>query len=81
MKRQTHSLSDQEFQQFKRLRFDPFQNAALAFWGRVATSRGLDPDTIISEVPLFSGLPRGHGKHWCYPLTLKCKGRPIYKED
>lgn len=74
--RQFYSLTKQELYQFRKLR--PEEGQAIDFWARVAISRGLDPQTIISDRKGFSGLPDGHGKHWCYPIRLKCRKRPIY---
>lgn len=74
MTRQSHQLSDLESKQFYNLR--PFPGDAWSFWRRAASVRGLDPETLITKGEVFSGLPVGHGKHWCFPIPLECKGRP-----
>lgn len=76
--RQTFKLSDIEQRQFRRLR--PFQNEAVSFWKKVADMRGVDAASIISQAPIFTALPLGHGKHWCFPHALKCKKKPVYED-
>ena len=76
--RQKHTLDDLELREFINLPFE--QGRALSFWARVACRRGLDPATIISSAPAFTGLPRGHGKHWCWPLRLANTKPPEYRE-
>lgn len=71
-------LSHDEQQKFRRLQ--PYQGEALAFWATVARSRGLDPKSVLSDAPSFSGLALGHGKHWCFPAPIECKKKPVYKE-
>jgi hypothetical protein len=49
------------------------------FWRDVAVSRGLDYQTVIGnpEQPgTFSALPLGHGKHWCWPMSITCSIHP-----
>lgn len=75
--RQFYSLTKQELYQFRKLR--PIEGEAIDFWAKVAISRGLDPQTIISDRKGFSGLPENHGKPWCYPMRLKCRKRPVYE--
>jgi hypothetical protein len=70
------SLTKQELSDFRKLR--PVEGEAIDFWGKVAISRGLDPKTIISDRKGFSGLPEGHGKHWCFPSKLRCSRRFEY---
>lgn len=77
--RQTYKLNDIEYKQFRRLK--PFQHEAVNFWKKVAHVRGLDPATVISQAPSFTALPLGHNRHWCFPVPLKCKKRPVYKEE
>ena len=72
--RKQFTLNDEEDAAFRRLR--PFQGAAFSFWRRVALARGLDPTSIISDAPRFSGLPLAHNKNWCYPSPLKCAKAP-----
>ena len=73
--RQKFELTHQELLDFQRLR--PILGAAAAFWGKVAASRGLDPKSIISDAPKYTGLPKGHGKQWCFPAPLKCPKPPV----
>lgn len=82
VKRQTHTLMDQEQLVFGRLRAI-YHGAGAAdiwrFWRSVASARGLDPETIIGNLghpEIFSALPLGHGKHWCWPMPLKCGVNP-----
>ncbi len=76
--RQSHTLDSRELFEFQTL--IPEQGKALSFWARVAYKRGLDPATIISDAPAFTGLPRGHTKHWCWPLKLVNSQPPKYRE-
>jgi hypothetical protein len=76
--RKTFRLSDLEFRQFRNL--NPFPHDAIAFWKRMAIARGCDPRSVISNGATFTALPEGHGKHWCYPIPLKCKRRSPYFE-
>lgn len=76
--RKTFKLNDGQLAQFKRLR--PLQNEAHSFWKGIAKLEGLDPASIISNAPSFSGLPLGHGKPWCFPIPLKCVKRPVYRD-
>jgi hypothetical protein len=80
--REQYHLTPIELRKFNRI--PPFQNEALGFWSWVARSRGLDPETVISESNSqqvrFTALPIGHGKAWCYPMPLKCKKKPNYAE-
>lgn len=78
--RRKYTLSETELKQFRALRYHPFQNMAFNFWAKVANARGLDPKSIISAGETFTGLPVGHGKHWCFPIPLKCNKAPVYKE-
>lgn len=78
--RQTHKLSEIEFKQFRALGRQPFPNVAWGFWRRVASVRGLDPATLISNGSTFTALPLNHGKAWCFPIPLKCTRRPVYKD-
>lgn len=77
--RQKFRLSLTEYRQFSRLK--PFEGEAFQFWCRVAKSRGLDPASIISNGEYFTGLPKDHGKHWCFPIPLKCQRKPSYTEE
>lgn len=72
--RQKHELSHEEFTDFNKLY--PAPGAALAFWRRVAKARGLDPKSIMSNGLSFTGLPEGHGQHWCFPSPLNCAKPP-----
>ena len=74
--RQYHKLTPQELSRFNNLR--PVQNEALMFWATVAKARGLDPASLIGDENgrSFSGLPLGHGLHWCAPYPLTCKHKP-----
>jgi hypothetical protein len=78
MTRQKHALNAREAQEFKELcalrDIDP--DDVQYFWWRAALARGLDPGSIISDAPSFTGLPTGHGRHWCWPAPLACKQRP-----
>ncbi len=68
-------LTKDEQREFRRLK--PVQNAAFAFWERIAISRQLDPATIMWHDGKYSGLPQGHmGRWWCYPMPLKCTTDP-----
>ena len=55
--------------------------AAFAFWEEVARARNLDYRTIMTDMESmgyvrFTGLPLGHGMHWCWPRPLKCRTDP-----
>ncbi len=65
------ALTEDAWHKFGRLA--PFVGAAFDFWREVAEKRGLDSGSIISDGKMFTGLPSGHGKHWCFPIPLKCK--------
>jgi hypothetical protein len=67
-------LNSGEWDAFNSLR--PFPGEAIAFWRGVAERRKLDPKSLLSLNEKFTGLPLGHGHHWCYPLSLQCKRRP-----
>ena len=54
----------------------PQEGYASRFWKSVAEARGLDPATVIGSTVdpcSFTGLPEGHGKHWCWPSALNLK--------
>jgi len=57
----------------------PDAGLAFRFWATVAAARGLDYRSIIGN-PLdresFTALPLGHGKHWCWPASLRCHKPP-----
>lgn len=75
--RKTYDLTAEETAEFRRLR--DFPGVGLAFWRRVAATRGLDPETVITvgREPLkFTALPVGHGKWWCWPSALECRHKP-----
>ncbi len=78
MKRETYTLTPDEIKEFKRLPLD--YGHAFEFWQKVAYTRGLDHKTIIGSIPTtdnnFSALTLGHGKHWCYPVSIKCASPP-----
>ena len=74
--RQHFTLTPGEQSEFNYLR--PIPGEALAFWGRVAFDRGLNPKTIIADHRGFSGLPLSHKKHWCFPMPLHCSRRPTF---
>jgi hypothetical protein len=76
--RTSFQLTPREADQFYRLRALPGE--AFAFWKQVAKERKLDPKTILSEAPKFSGMALGHGKQWCFPHALLCKKKPTYSE-
>jgi hypothetical protein len=80
--RKIFELTSEEIGQWKRLPSSFNQadgSAALKFWAQVADSRGLDPKSLLGtdRASKFSGLPKGHSKHWCYPVSLKCSKPPI----
>lgn len=74
--RKEYTLSNAEMIAFKWLR--PFPGEALTFWEKVAAARQLDWKTVISNGEIFSALPLNHGKVWCFPMTIKCKKKPVY---
>ena len=74
--RQTFELNYEEHSRFDQL--NPVVGVAMSFWAGVAKARGLDPKSIISDGYRFSGLPAGHGKHWCFPSKLCMKKLPVY---
>lgn len=78
--RNTFTMTEIETAQFYRLR--PNQGEAIAFWNRVAQRRELDPKSMITEGHFgrFTALPLNHGKHWCFPIPLKCQKKPVYKD-
>ena len=80
MKRKSYYLDGEEIDKFLRLtRQVPKDGEAYAFWRGVAYDRGLDYQTILGiegRPQEFTALPMGHSKHWCYPLTLKCRNPP-----
>ena len=82
--RQKHTLTDAEQKEFWQLNQKSQTNRAVAgeawtFWRKVAAARNLDPTTLIGKdwAAELSGLPIGHGKHWCYPSPLQCQHRPV----
>jgi hypothetical protein len=64
----------------ERQRLLPNPGVLIEFWAKVANARSVDRKTIISEGIKFSALPLGHDKHWCWPIPLKCKKKPVYRE-
>lgn len=76
--RGSYYLTDGEVVKFSKLGNDPkAENGdhVWIFWRDVAHDRGLDYMTIIGDQEdphVFTGLPKGHGKQWCYPIKLKC---------
>ena len=80
MKRNSYYLDDEEIGKFIRLTCQhPKDGEAYAFWRGVAYDRGLDYQTILGiegRPHEFTALPLGHGKHWCWSLTLKCRHAP-----
>lgn len=74
--RQLIKLDPKEWSDFHDIRNEA---QAWRFWQAVANERGLDPHSLYSSdgtVQKVSGLPLGHGKHWCWPVPLKCKYDP-----
>ena len=76
--RKEYTLTDPEFKEFWRLTPEP--DVAWKFWGRVAHARGLDYRSIVSNGETFTALEKNCGAHFCYPLKLKCKRRPVYAD-
>lgn len=79
--RPAYELTPEEWQRFKAERNSrwPRPDFAFDFWKEVARARGLDYRTIIGnpDAPrTFTGLPRGHGKPWCWPMPLRCEKPP-----
>ena len=75
MKRVQVHLTKAERQELRRLPKEP--EVAFNFWRRIAAEQGLDPATILLEQDYTTtGLPLGHGKHWCWPYPLVCKDSP-----
>ena len=74
--RNEYMLTDSEFKEFNNLIPEP--DHAWKFWGRVAHVRGLDYRSIVSNGETFTALEKNCGAHFCYPLKLKCKRRPVY---
>jgi hypothetical protein len=72
--RKTIELSSKEKDRFNAIR--PDLGAAMAFWREVAESRGLDPASLFTTNNVVSGLPVGHGKHWCWPHEFYLKHKP-----
>lgn len=88
MIRKSYYLTDKERGEFNKLPRDE-ECVGHEFWGIVAHSRGLDPETVLgdSENPsIFSAMPYGHGKDWCHPFPLKLTrkarwtGKDVYFE-
>ena len=78
MTRRKHVLSAEEQREFAALRaqHDPDPADVWHFWWRAALARGLDPGSLVTAAPDFTGLPVGHGQHWCWPSPLACRQRP-----
>ena len=76
--RQKFELDKYEWDKFTRLR--PIDGEAIRFWAQAAKTRNLDPKSVISAGRTFTALPEGHGKHWCFPVSLKCKKTPVYRD-
>jgi hypothetical protein len=77
MKRENYKLTQEERKEWSKLK--PLPNVAFAFWEKVALRRGLDYTTFLTDFEdptVFSALPLGHKKHWCWPYALKCKTDP-----
>ncbi len=80
MKRERHALTAPELAELEhvsRLAVDERPAAARALWHAAATLRGLDPASVIGEGGIFTALPLGHGRHWCWPASLKCAKAPM----
>lgn len=75
MKRVQIVLTAEEKKEFRRLK--TLQGEAFNFWFKVAVARDLDFATIIDDGTSVHALPLNHGKHWCWPISLKCKKKPI----
>lgn len=72
MLRNSYSLTDKEVKRFYALH--PEEGYAWEFWADVGRSRGLDPYSIIGDIEdreIFTAMPYGHGKDWCYPMPIK----------
>jgi hypothetical protein len=87
MLRKSYYLNAKEQADFHKLK--PEEGEAVRFWGFVAHNRGLDPDTVIGDVDdpyIFTAMPYGHGKHWCFPFSLgltrkaRWNGKDVYYE-
>ena len=74
--RKAFKLNHAEWRQVRAL--PPVQGIALQWWHNKAISLGLDPKTLLmcDDGWRFTGLPLGHGKHWCWPIDLKCRFIP-----
>ena len=80
--RQNFGFTRTELRQWNRLR--PIPGEARLFWDCVAVARNLDPESIIADNSQqdvsFTGLLKGHNKHWCFPAPLKMKTRVEFKD-
>jgi hypothetical protein len=84
MKRKVYDLTSDEAEAFRKML--PVEGAAFKFWCRVAAARWLDASTIIGltgtvNSVVFSALPLGHGKPWCWPAALRCGKPPSVFEE
>ena len=68
--RVTIKLTPEERRSHRRLK--PVPGEAFAFWAKVSRARDLDYSTIIFDSGSYTALPFDHGKHWCWPIDLKC---------
>lgn len=68
-------LTKSEQAEFTQLKPEP--GDAWTFWKKVAAARGLDHRSLIDQKGKLSGLPKGHKHHWCYPIPLQCKQKPV----
>lgn len=87
MIRKSYALTEVELKKLKSLPEE--EGVAWEFWGDVAHSRGLDHKTVIGhsyDRSIFTAMPYGHNKDWCFPLPLKChkkarwNGNEVYYE-
>lgn len=80
IKREIYQLTDVEFREKQRLPRE--RDFAWDFWRKVSDRLGIDYNSILPNYAephskrSFTALQKGHNKHWCWPLKLKCETDP-----
>lgn len=80
LKRQYFALNSDEIVALRAIQATSPLSGKLArdWWRAKAQAAGMDPGSVIAGQWKWSGLPVGHGKHWCYPVSLACATRPEF---
>jgi hypothetical protein len=79
--RQEYQMSEFWYRVIRGLRTDSkAAGIAFTFWKKMGDQLGFDYKSVLPHPDksnwFFTALPLDHGKHWCYPVSLKCKQNP-----